>query len=102
MDERLHLEVGPGWKDLVTECHEKLLKIDKNYKPVQVKEKFGGLRFYFDSSFGHKSMQANAMNKIVFEYEQKSYKICETCGAPGEPRRNYGWIKTACDEHAKK
>jgi hypothetical protein len=31
--------------------------------------------------------------------EPPRYRTCEVCGQPGK-RREGGWIKTLCDEHA--
>jgi len=60
---------------------------------AQVKEKFGGLRFYIDGGddwvYGAISMA-----------ESMSYRTCEVCGAPGKTRGT-GWIRTTCDEHTK-
>ena len=60
---------------------------------AQVKEKFGGLRFYVDGGddwvYGAISMA-----------ESISYRTCEVCGAPGKTRGT-GWIRTTCDEHTK-
>ncbi len=61
---------------------------------VQVKEKFGGLRFYYsggDSSY---------IRGVVDMAEQMSYRTCEVCGAPG--KSNGGpYVRTLCDKHAK-
>jgi hypothetical protein len=57
----------------------------------QIKEKFGGLRFYVNRGGDDVS------NYISFA-EQMSYKTCEICGHPGE-RRNTGWVKTLCNHH---
>jgi len=56
----------------------------------QVKEKFGGLRFYMTSA-------TNEMWDIISEAEAKSYSICEACGQPGEEYGS-GWINTLCPE----
>ena len=59
----------------------------------QVKEKFGGLRFYYrggDKKIRHWVEFAEAM----------SFNVCEECGAPGE-RRDAGWVRTLCDHHAE-
>ena len=60
---------------------------------AQVKEKFGGLRFYVDGGddwvYGAISMA-----------ESISYRTCEVCGAPGKTRGT-GWVRTTCDEHTK-
>ena len=59
---------------------------------VQVKEKFGGLRFYVQAATD------KHYNFISFA-ESMSYRTCEQCGAPGK-RYSMGWHKTLCDIHA--
>jgi len=59
---------------------------------AQVKEKFGGLRFYIDGGTDEH------YNYIRFA-ESMSYKTCEVCGAPGT-YYPFGWHHVACDEHA--
>lgn len=60
---------------------------------VQIKEKFGGLRFYVDG--------ANLDQEKYIDFaESLSVRVCEVCGKPGR-RRQGGWIKTLCDEHHK-
>lgn len=56
----------------------------------QVKEKFGGLRFYTNYSLPE-------MEALIDEAEELSTKTCESCGAPGI-LRGKGWVYTACDE----
>ncbi len=58
---------------------------------MQVKEKFGGLRFYVHN--GNEKIR----NYISFA-EAMSGCTCEECGAPGEPR-NDGWVKVLCTKH---
>lgn len=58
----------------------------------QVKEKFGTLRFYYsggDEYISGIEAMADSMSAVT----------CETCGAPGKPRKG-GWIQTLCDTHA--
>jgi hypothetical protein len=58
---------------------------------VQVKEKFGSLRFYYDGGDDY-------IRGLSVMAESMSMVTCETCGAPGK-RRGGGWIYTACDTH---
>jgi hypothetical protein len=58
---------------------------------AQIKEKFGGLRFYYDGG----DEQIRGMVQMAEAWADSS---CETCGAPGK-RRDGGWIKTLCDHH---
>jgi hypothetical protein len=59
---------------------------------VQVKEKFGGLRFYVQAA------TKEHYNYISFA-ESMSYRTCEQCGAPGKTYTD-GWHMTLCDIHA--
>jgi hypothetical protein len=59
---------------------------------VQVKEKFGGLRFYVQAATD------KHYNYINFA-ESMSYRTCEECGAPGKTYTD-GWHATMCDIHA--
>jgi hypothetical protein len=57
----------------------------------QVKEKFGGLRFYYEGG----DEQIHGMVRMAEEWAGMS---CEDCGAPGK-RRGGGWVRTLCDKH---
>ena len=59
---------------------------------VQVKEKFGGLRFYVQAA------TKEHYNYISFA-ESMSYRTCESCGAEGKTYTD-GWHRTLCDIHA--
>jgi hypothetical protein len=58
---------------------------------AQIKEKFGGLRFYYDGG-------DDKIDGMVRMAEAWADRSCEECGKPGTTR-NTGWIKTLCDEH---
>ena len=58
-------------------------------KAAQVKEKYGGLRFYM-------TCDTDEISNLVEEAEALSLKTCEECGKPGE-KRSGGWIHTHCD-----
>lgn len=59
----------------------------------QIKEKFGGLRFYYDGGDAY-------VDGMVRMAEAWASRTCEVCGAPAKSRAN-GWVQTLCDEHAK-
>ena len=58
---------------------------------AQIKEKFGGLRFYYDGG----DDEIRGMVRIAEAWASRS---CEECGALGKSRQG-GWIKTLCDTH---
>lgn len=92
-------DVGDGWHDIIRALSVKLealiLAMPEEARVEcyadQVKEKFGGLRFYM-------SCQTDEMSALIREAEAASYVTCESCGKPGE-RRGGGYIQTLCDEH---
>jgi len=57
----------------------------------QIKEKFGGLRFYYQGGNEH-------ISGMVTMAEVWAGRSCETCGNVGV-RRSGGWIRTLCDIH---
>lgn len=92
-----------GWFDLIWECSEKIeaeiLKMPEEQrkltKAIQVKEKFGTLRFYM---WGHEN---EAINEAIRVAEEKSEVTCEQCGSPGELYGG-GWLLTLCKKCAAK
>jgi hypothetical protein len=58
---------------------------------VQVKEKFGGLRFYYDGG-------DDRIKGLVSYAESLSYQVCEECGLLDKSvaRNTTGWIRTNC------
>jgi len=92
------LSVPPGWLDLVADCHKRLIKVHPDYVLGQVKEKFGGLRYYYTLS-GATADQIAQVRDLVGVAEHASFSICEECGEPGEPFTLGGYVSTRCIEH---
>jgi len=74
------LECGEGWKKIVDRTHEKLKYIDPDYKIAQIKEKFGGLRYYYDQTVDYGSTASQIMEDIVRAAEHEASRTCELCG----------------------
>tara|TARA_B110000503_G_scaffold139242_1_gene227203 strand:+ start:4527 stop:4964 length:438 start_codon:yes stop_codon:yes gene_type:complete len=93
--------VGAGWYSILeTLCDNIQNHIDwKNRETLvvpqvvvaQIKEKFGGLRFYYDGGDDY-------IRGLVSMAESWADRACETCGSAGK-KRNGGWIRTLCDLH---
>lgn len=91
-------ECGDGWFELIKKLCEKLKALDlKDFKVLQVKEKFGGLRFYVN---GIELNKADEAYRLIDEAEAKSLTVCEECSKPGKPNE-MGWINTLCDSCRK-
>jgi hypothetical protein len=81
--------VGPGWAKILDKLYD--VKPRSVYV-AQVKEKFGGLRFYVGSA-------SEEFFDAIDAAEEESYKTCEQCGEPGELREDLSWILTLCEKH---
>jgi hypothetical protein len=66
------LDIGDGWLDLVDSLVTHLIK-EGEFTLEQVKEKFGGLRFYANCSSPEQQV-------LIDKAEDRSYQTCETCG----------------------
>lgn len=85
------LEVWDGWKDLICDLVDHIEgSTGEKLILFQVKEKFGGLRFYIDSN------STGLVKEFVQSAEDRSWHICEKCGAPGSETVSGGWMKTLC------
>jgi hypothetical protein len=91
------LEVGEGWSQLLRKLCEDIMATNppENFKAAQVKEKFGGLRFYFDGG-------TEKISKLIHKAENESYKTCEACGSKENVASEGAWIVTLCDKCRRK
>jgi len=87
-----NLEISEGWYQLIHDLLAELLETDWDKDIHQVKEKFGGLRFYIGGA-------SSEVHKIISKYERLSYETCENCGEKGELRSDLGWWRTLCEKH---
>ena len=88
------VECDDGWFDIIYVLCIKIQPLAakiKDFQVVQIKEKFGGLRFYV--SHGNEEIHT-----LIQEAEELSFKTCEVCGEPGQLRGG-GWLKTLCGKH---
>jgi hypothetical protein len=94
-------EHDDGWFDILWRLCEDLEPLVATFEQqsglqfevLQVKEKFGGLRFYVNCR------RNDAIDQRIAIAADESFHTCELCGQPGELREG-DWIKTLCDEHA--
>lgn len=80
-------EIGEGWRDLVRPLVE--ICLAHGGKPAQIKEKFGGLRFYYDKPTPRDQMSTyelafwEVFDLAVSAAESKSFHTCEITGSFG-------------------
>lgn len=88
-------ECNDGWYNLLDELCTRIEKLaDDDFRVYQIKEKFGGLRFYVGST-------TKEILDLIDEYEEKSYTICENCGESGKLITHFGWYVTLCEKCEK-
>jgi hypothetical protein len=88
-------ECNSGWYPLLKDLIVDLIELGWDKQICQVKEKFGGLRFYIYEG-------SDEMHERISKAENDSYQTCEVTGKPGQLRTDLGWIETLCDEEYKK
>ncbi len=115
----LFCECDDGWYEIINSlCRNIQHTIDWNnatgefskYSPKedlieqviasQIKEKFGGLRFYYDGGYKSEALLGDILGMVAMA-EAISLKVCETCGSPGKLKKLNGWYKTCCDSCEK-
>ena len=89
-------ECGDGWYDLIYNLCEKIQKhCDEKgvqVEAVQVKEKFGSLRFYV-------SHADDVVYDLISKAEERSYRICQKCGSnENVTSTDSGWIGYYCKD----
>lgn len=83
--------VGRGWHGLLKELIEDLIRLCWDRRALQIKERFGTLRFYVADR------RPEYLERIEVAVEH-SAEICEECGRAGSLRvRDSGWYATRCD-----
>lgn len=109
--EKVSLDIGPGWVPLIEEALDHLdgisYSIDgemqtylKGLVAKQVKEKFGGLRFYYElGDTAVSSHVAGYVSGVIGYTEDRATATCEQCGQCGQIRSDLHWIRALCDEH---
>lgn len=92
--------VGTGWHPLIKSLEEELNTISPGYALQQVKEKFGGLRYYAQPAEGTIDTKViDSFRAAISRAEEKSTTVCEECGQPGELKADNGWYHTLCAMH---
>lgn len=90
---RHFFSVSDGWLGIIKRLIEDLIELGWDKEICQVKEKFGGLRFYINTG-------SEAIWQRIQLAESSSYITCEKCGELGQVRGD-GWITTLCEKHSE-
>ena len=98
-----------GWSELIRQLFRDIRNactINKSVLPVviQIKSKFGGLRFYLDNEYDQwdkNSLAGIEVHRLINEAEIKSYTICEITGQPGSLYKKNYFYATLSETKAK-
>jgi hypothetical protein len=97
------VQCGVGWSTIILDCTAEIAaalggpEAESRFRVVQIKEKYGTLRYYLRS---RPARHAAAINRAIDRAEERSAVTCEVCGAPGVLRETAtGILHTACDRH---
>lgn len=87
------IECGDGWEPLIRRLCESIMATNppQDFCASQIKEKFGGLRFYSDCA-------PMEIWDLIEESERQSYKTCEMCGSTENVTSEGHWITTLCEK----
>ena len=91
-------ECGNGWFDLIAELSHRIADIakaagltsDAYPEATQVKEKYGGLRFYTETV-------SDAIQDAISEACERSFSVCEVCSRPGKTAKSRHRVRTLCE-----
>ncbi|CAK0759058.1 hypothetical protein WCLP8_3020003 [uncultured Gammaproteobacteria bacterium] len=88
------LDIPQGWVAIIEWLYWHLEEIPNDTRPtvLQIKEKFGGLRFY--TSHSHHKFDA-----YIDFAEKWAFQTCEVCGCRGQTRNIEGRQHTLCPPH---
>ncbi|MBO7693469.1 MAG: hypothetical protein J6T10_12635 [Methanobrevibacter sp.] len=95
-------EMPNGWREAfgLQMCEEIKQELKRHrgalrrYRILEIKEKYGGLRWYDAWSTD------KILNEIIPKYKQLSYKTCINCGKPAK-YISKGWISPYCEDCVK-
>ena len=93
--ENFWFEHGDGWYKIIDNLCYKIQSYLEDFDNVeqvealQVKEKFGGLRFYISGGDEYTS-------ELIDEAEDKSVATCESCGESGTIKKMGCWLMCRC------
>ena len=100
-------ECSKGWHPIIEDAFDEMSSIIRdmdavsraymhdNFRILQVKEKYGGLRIYV-------SAETDEIADIIKRAEDRAYRTCEECGEYGVMTIRGGWYQTLCEPCAEK
>lgn len=90
------MEINDGWLPILEQVCDDVTSYPIRF--TQIKEKFAGLRLYYDWHMEKPCSEADvkAVDAIIDKAEVLAEQTCENCGCPGSLRKG-SWLVTLCD-----
>lgn len=85
-----------GWGEIVYKACKSIALTGAPVAVSQVKEKFGGLRFYYDLRADCSEERADAAARVADIVEACSYWVCQDCGTTQNVTTEGDYITTRC------
>lgn len=97
--------VSDGWRGIIEKAIERMAAAVRAHPRgsltiVQIKEKLGGLRIYYDAG----RLPAETIAKIeeaIDLAEARAACTCDVCGSEGRLFDDGGWLATRCEVHGR-
>ena len=103
---KAYLECPDGWQHIAKQVEAVLLAEGMDVR--QMKEKFGGLRVYYNLPFEWEELTEEGWNDKVNQIETLiniadyvCQRTCMTCGEAGTQEVYRGWVSVFCENHWK-
>ena len=89
----VYASCGDGWASILDTLTTAVRILDPDILIHQIKEKFGGLRYYVSTTQNH-----DAVDMLIDGAESQAWRVCEQCGTQWDEvkTRGPGWLKTLC------
>ncbi|GAX59059.1 hypothetical protein SO3561_10636 [Streptomyces olivochromogenes] len=97
------IDVGPGWRQLVLECHEAVVAEFPEYEHRAIKQKLGSLAFQalprpWKPGGNWTHPEYARLHAVTDAFADRSEGICERCGADGSLREGRRILLVLCDQ----
>lgn len=103
------LECDKGWFSHIEKASRKLEEINRQIPleaqrvvAAQIKQKFGGLRYYYHLPDGFPKELVSQVRDVMNEAHTACDTTCEWCSKPGKLDQSKGWLLCLCEECTEK
>ena len=90
--------IPAGWLSLLEDLEQQLLLVYSDYTVLQIKSKFGSLRYYYDIplSEDNRTILKKKFDDLIHNAWEKSKTICEFCGEAGDIQPDVRYVSVWC------